>query len=84
MHAIMNLYPPLRLHPVTRGAVNNIITRYKKLGLVAVETEKELTQQDSLFYYGLLLSETAVVTVFKSNSDIAVAPQDINLLLAYD
>ena len=34
LQAITNLYPPLRLHPMTRGAVNNIITRYKKLALV--------------------------------------------------
>ena len=28
--AIMNLYPPLRLHPMTRGAINNIVMKHKK------------------------------------------------------
>ena len=41
-------------------------------------------QQESLFYYGLVLTETCVLTIFKSNADIAVAPQDINLILTYD
>lgn len=28
--AIMNLYPPLRLHPMTRGAINNIVMKHKR------------------------------------------------------
>mmetsp|Transcript_24721 Transcript_24721/g.38495 ORF Transcript_24721/g.38495 Transcript_24721/m.38495 type:complete len:91 (+) Transcript_24721:998-1270(+) len=26
---VLNLYLPMRLHPMTRGAINNIILRYK-------------------------------------------------------
>lgn len=71
---------------MTRGAVNAILTRNKKLGLTAMPTEadQELMQQESLFYYGLVMTETCVVTIFKSNPDIAVMPQDINLITCYD
>lgn len=37
------------------------------------EEEKE-EEVDSLFYYGMIMTETSVVTIFKSNPDIAVAP----------
>lgn len=80
----------MRLHPVTRGAVNAIITNYKKMGAANYSEDEEKKEEeekeevDSLFYYGLVMSETSVVTIFKSNPDIAVAPQDINLLMNYD
>ena len=31
--AIMSLCPPLRLHPMTRGAINNIVSKYKRVYL---------------------------------------------------
>ena len=36
----MNLYPPMRLHPVTRGAVNAIISNYKNMGAANYSEEK--------------------------------------------
>ena len=79
----MNLYPPLRLHPVTRGAVNSTVMRYKKLGLIAMrpEVEESMTEdslntdeplQESLFYYGLVLTDTSVITIFKSNIKVTL------------
>ena len=35
--AIMNLYPPLRLHPMTRGAINNIVLKHKKSLLTTIQ-----------------------------------------------
>ena len=37
--AIMNLYPPLRLHPMTRGAINNIVLKHKKLLLTHMQAK---------------------------------------------
>ena len=39
--AIMNLYPPLRLHPMTRGAINNIVLKHKKLLLTNMQAKPQ-------------------------------------------
>ena len=40
--AIMNLYPPLRLHPMTRGAINNIVMKHKR-NLLTPSQKQSLT-----------------------------------------
>jgi len=40
--SIMNLYPPLRLHPMTRGAINNIVMKHKKNLLTSIPPKQEV------------------------------------------
>ena len=40
-------------------------------------------QEGDDFYYGLLIIDQTVVTVFKNNSEIAVTPADVNMLLNF-
>jgi hypothetical protein len=71
---------PLRLHPMSRSAINNIILRYKDAYLQSEEQliesteEQDLEEKESLFYFGVILLSHTVVTIFKSNSDISVTP----------
>lgn len=43
-----------------------------------IESENQAAMEDedeeSIYYYGLVLMDTTVVTIFKSNQDIQVAP----------
>lgn len=45
--AIMNLYPPLRLHPMTRGAINNIVMKHKKNLLSTPQTRTASASNDA-------------------------------------
>lgn len=80
----LNLYLPLRLHPMTRGVINNIINAHKPKLDVEVDENGELTkgnQDDTdLYYYGIMMMDRTVVTIFKQNKDIAVRPADINMI----
>ena len=92
--AVLNLYLPMRLHPMTRGAVNNIILRYKpskeqlyfkeleknEEGQVEEEQEEE-EDQEYLYYYALVLMKNTVVTIFKNNPDISITPADVNIII---
>lgn len=42
--------------------------------LEQMEGENQEEEEESIYYYGLVLMDTTVVTIFKSNSDIQVAP----------
>ena len=84
----------MRLHPMTRGAVNNIILRHKpskdkpqEIPEESTEiTEGELPEDEFeyLYYYGIVMMKDTVVTVFKNNPDIAVTPADINCLINFN
>lgn len=38
--AIMNLYAPLRLHPMTRSAINNIVMKHKRNLLTTTQPQR--------------------------------------------
>lgn len=38
---------------------------------------------DGLYYYGILIVKHTVITIFKNNSDIAVTPADVNIIINY-
>ena len=93
--AILNLYLPLRLHPMTRSAINNIVLRHKPSknplepkevvtttpsGDDSLMNEEEL---EYLYYYGIIMLKKTVITIFKNNPDIAVTPADVNCLLNF-
>ena len=83
---------------MTRGAINNIILLHKPSKdlpvpideaetLDPVETPKEddlnEDELEYLYYYGVVLMNKTVVTIFKNNPDIAVTPADINCLFNF-
>jgi hypothetical protein len=75
---------------MTRGAINNIILRHKpSKNPMEPQTETPTPEPDEedeleyLYYYGVVLMNKTVVTVFKNNSEIAVTPADINCLLLF-
>ena len=47
------------------------------------ETEVMEEQEQDSFYYGLLIVDQTVVTIFKNNEEIAVTPADVNVLLNF-
>ena len=69
----MNLYLPLRLHPSTRGVVNNIINKHKAAlanGEIYQDGEtfsKYEEQEEDNYYYGILFVDHTVVSIFKNN-----------------
>lgn len=36
-----------------------------------------------MYYYGLLMMNHSVITIFKNQADIAVTPTDINIMINY-
>lgn len=100
---IMNLYLPMRLHPMTRAAVNTIILKHKPAngeeldseynenvphskaspGNDAKDQKKEKSEESDMYYYGLLMMNHTVITIFKNQRDIAVTPCDINLMINF-
>lgn len=85
----------MRLHQFTRQAVNTIIEKHKPVKVdedpEGLEFEdKELAQPEpesegghELYYYGIMMMNYTVVTIFKNNKDIAVTPTDINIMINY-
>lgn len=69
---------------MTRGTINNIILRHKQAReLFYNRNLQDATQKDDIYYYCLLVMETTVVTILKSNQEICVDPIDVNIILAY-
>ena len=85
----LNLYLPLRLHPMTRGVINNIINKHRNAlqnGEIVGDEEtqgKYEDQEADAYYYGLLFVDQTVVTIFKNNEQIAVTPADVNCILNF-
>lgn len=94
----MNLYLPMRLHPMTRQAVNSIILKHKPTkaeeglefedndltpeGYITNEGQDQADEPD-MYYYGILMMNHTVITIFKNQVDIAVTPCDINLMINF-
>lgn len=75
---------------MTRSAINNIVLRHKpskeQSYYAPVDGEdqgQEDLDVDSLYYYGLVMMDSTVVTIFKNNSEIAVTPADVNLIFNF-
>lgn len=83
--SVCNLYLPMRLHPITRQAVNSIISKHKPKLREPDEQAEEKDRDDALdmYYYGLLMMNHSIVTIFKNHKDIAVTPCDVNIMFNY-
>jgi len=90
----LDLYLPLRLHPVTRAAVNDIILKHKPASKPPPEEQKEETPSEStkaddddgididrLYYYGVIMIKYSVVTIFKNNAIITIESADLNSII---
>ena len=90
----LNLYLPMRLHPLTRHSVHQIILRHKPQTRVLTEEQQalkdaeekkdvQIEENENMYYYGVLMMNHTVISIFKNNPDIAVTPVDINILHSY-
>ena len=55
------------------------------MGAVEAGNGENLDEEELeyLYYYGVIMMNKTVVTIFKNNPDIAVTPADINCLLNF-
>lgn len=70
---------------MTRSIINSIILKHSA-ALANGELSNPTTDDDpeeSNFYFGLLILDETVVTIFKNNQNISVTPADVNVLLNF-
>ena len=86
----LDLYLPLRLHPVTRQTINDIILTHKpvKKPEEAIEQQDEQIPKDEneidldrLYYYGLVMIKQSIVTIFKNSNLIKIESADLNSII---
>ena len=90
--SFLNLFLPLRLHPLTRNLIDGIITKHRnalssgKLKQSSIHSEQANADSDpeeDAYYFGLMFLDETVVTIFKNNQNIRVTPADINVILNF-
>lgn len=88
-YTFLNCFLPLRLHPYSRNVVNQIVSTHREaLQAGRIQSDHVVASGDSdpeddSYYFGLLLLDETVVTIFKNNESIRVTPADVNAILNF-
>lgn len=85
----LNCFAPLRLHPFSRNVVNQIINQHREaLSSGKIKTDHPVASGDEdpeedSYYFGLLIVDETVVSIFKNNQNIRVTPADVNVIMNF-